>query len=166
MDKGSLFEPLVQQNDHNNKHGLFSGLEEEEEEEEEEILQETVDNAAAAQDELETMTYGRRLALYLMKFNWYKPTTATASKNNKEDEPSLEEAWFYFEHFTLRRALFNRKINQDQYFKQKGKKRYLFPAERGEMNKPTRLYPLWNTKFDRFGDFGKPIYNITNFYML
>jgi hypothetical protein len=136
------------------------------------------------QDDLKDMTYGRRIALTLMKYAWYNPQVTEPTDQNaadeiidggrfrsedgyplthsKKEQASLEKAWAYFDHVALPRYLFVPKENPDQ-------KKSIFTriinrfskadkqlnrAEPGEADKPTRLYPPIFTPHKQLGDFG------------
>jgi len=59
-------------------------------------------------DDPSDMTYARRIALKLMNKKWYNPNANVISDGTESKElPSLESAWFYFEHFVLPRYIVN-----------------------------------------------------------
>lgn len=126
------------------------------------------------QDDPNSMTWGRRIALYMASnFAWYNPCL-----NNQEDEgnkPSLAKAWAYFEHVTLERHHVNNDQDKDQdqddkdkgegadQPKKRGQKivgkfhkgdRRLEIAEPGENQMPTELYSPVTTPLSQMGDFG------------
>jgi hypothetical protein len=126
------------------------------------------------QDSPDEMTYTRRIGLYLMKrYKWYYPRLGKEPEAIEEDEstylggayrtpdgypmkktkkenPSLEAAWAYFEHFTLTRYVYEPKLLEEKDLCtritrkfQKGNKE-LERAERNENILPTKLYdPIW-----------------------
>lgn len=99
-------------------------------------------------DSVEDMTWGRRLARFLSKYDWYNPHV------NKEDAPSLDKAWAYFEHVTLARH-FKPTAENGVCVNRK--------AEAGENEGETQLYSLFNTPEKALGDFGV---GIGTFYAL
>lgn len=125
------------------------------------------------QDDPNSMTWGRRIALYMASnFAWYNPYL-----HNQEDEgskPSLAKAWAYFEHVTLERHHVNDDVQdkgQDdkgngtgaEKPKKRGQKivgkfhkgdRRLEIAEPGENQMPTELYSPLTTPLSQMGDFG------------
>lgn len=118
------------------------------------------------------MTYGRRLALSFMKQSWYYPgdkrvNPTNASENaveikgqdeKREDNPSLELGWAYFEHVVLPRYIINSGKGQDaagsccDRIKLMNAK--LEKAEPGEMHLNSRLYDPIFTPLSQMGDFG------------
>lgn len=136
------------------------------------------------EDDPAEMTYTRQIALYLMKrYKWYNPRLGEPPEEIHDDEstqmggayrtkdgypmlkvrpenPSLEAAWAYFEHFTLTRFVYEPKPMEDKamltkiYNKfQKGDKE-MERAERNENILPTKLYdPIW-TPHNQLGDWG------------
>lgn len=103
------------------------------------------------------MTYGRRLARYLSDtYEWYNPS------KQKENGPSLDEAWEFFEHSKLPRHFLEgthwkqdhkSQIN-DSFHQRKNQKDLLQRAEYGERDEKTVLYSLWGTPEKELGDFG------------
>ena len=92
-------------------------------------------------DNVEDMTWGRRVARYLSKFEWYFPS----SRNfNHPEPPSIDKAWEYFEHVTLARRFQETEEGDDENRK----------AEIGELEAPTMLYPLFKTQESDLGEFG------------
>ena len=136
------------------------------------------------EDNVEEMTYTRQIALYLMKrYKWYNPRLGEATDDIYADEsshmggafrtqdgypmlkvkpenPSLEAAWAYFEHFTLTRYVYEPKPMEDKAMMtricnkfKKGDKE-MERAERNENILPTKLYdPIW-TPHNQLGDWG------------
>ena len=136
-------------------------------------------------DDPKDMTRGRRIALYMMhKYAWYNPRLADHAdkhqgddivdggrfrsqdgypiSHSKEETPSLEKAWIYFEHTAMPRYLYvekdapNEKKSLLTRIVRKFSKadKQLTRAEPGEDGQPTRLYhPLW-TPHKQLGDFG------------
>ena len=136
------------------------------------------------EDNVEEMTYTRQIALYLMKrYKWYNPRIGEATDDMHADEsshmggayrtqdgypmlkvktenPSLEAAWAYFEHFTLTRYVYEPKPMEDKAMMtricnkfKKGDKE-MERAERNENILPTKLYdPIW-TPHNQLGDWG------------
>lgn len=136
-------------------------------------------------DSPEDMTYTRRIALHLMnKYNWYNPRLGKKPEDLSSEEsslyfggayrspdgypmlrtrpenPSLENAWAYFEHFTLQRYVYEPKPLEEKSrwtkirrkFQKSGK--LLERAERNENILPTKLYdPIW-TPHNQLGDWG------------
>ena len=108
------------------------------------------------------MTWGRRIALSLIPQKWYNPhadninIVRTESLNRsvlqesrpatitREEKPSLEKAWAYFEHFALPRYLLDDKSTSGDLSK----------AEPGEGDIPTKLYSPLFTPLSQMGDFG------------
>jgi hypothetical protein len=76
-------------------------------------------------DDPAAMTFGRRIARYLMKrYKWYNPQLGTRKEeppaddgnnknNNKNAAPSLDKAWAYFEHVTLQRYIVEEELKTD-----------------------------------------------------
>ena len=136
------------------------------------------------EDDPAEMTYTRQIALYLMKrYKWYNPRLGEPPEDIHDDEstqmggafrskdgypmlkvrpenPSLEAAWAYFEHFTLTRYVYEPKPMEDKAMLtriwnkfQKGDKE-MERAERNENILPTKLYdPIW-TPHNQLGDWG------------
>jgi hypothetical protein len=115
------------------------------------------------QDDPVSMTYGRRIALFLSKRSWYNPQLTRLSKDDsgpeqpplierrppkitRKENPSLAKAWAYFDHFVLPRYI----VAQDGSFNRHDLKR----AEPGECTHPTRLYHPLCTPLSQMGDFG------------
>lgn len=88
-------------------------------------------------DKTSEMTWSRKFARYLSRFSWYYPKAA-------QGHASLDDAWAYFEHFTL-----SRYHDQDQ-----NKKDQFYKAEPGEQEMPTKLYPVLATPEKDLADFG------------
>ena len=83
------------------------------------------------------VTFSRRIARYLSKYKWYYP---------QRDNPDvdLDTGWDYFEHVTLpRRFCDEQGIANGGYEK----------APKGEMERPTALYPI-STPQEELADFG------------
>ena len=115
------------------------------------------------QDSRNQMTWGRRIGLYLMHRKWYNPHAenikairsesetrsflqeARPPKRTREELPSLEKAWAYFEHFALPRYLLDEKSRESGE---------LSRAEPGEAEYPTKLYDPACTPLSQMGDFG------------
>lgn len=115
------------------------------------------------QDSRNQMTWGRRIGLYLMHRKWYNPHAenikairsesetrsllqeARPPKRTREELPSLEKAWAYFEHFALPRHLLDEKARESGE---------LSRAEPGEAEHPTKLYDPICTPLSQMGDFG------------
>lgn len=105
-------------------------------------------------DDLNDMTWGRRLARYLSAtFSWYDP-----SKDNPYT--SLDHAWAYFEHSTLPRHLpkgnFQNSLTTSTgaSFRVRNTKDILQKAEYGERQAKTQLYSAFWTPESELGDFG------------
>ena len=88
------------------------------------------------QDSETEMTWGRRIALRLMKNEWYYPkpqeeegSETPSSDDDEGQKPSLARAWAYFEHVALERYI----------VQEKGSKS-LERAEPGERFFNTKLY--------------------------
>mmetsp|Transcript_2051 Transcript_2051/g.3256 ORF Transcript_2051/g.3256 Transcript_2051/m.3256 type:complete len:974 (-) Transcript_2051:276-3197(-) len=91
-------------------------------------------------DTLSEMTYSRRIARYLSKYDWYYP------RRDIDDGVSLDDGWAYFEHITLYR---HRKLAEGE-----DPSDGLDKADPGEKQFPTELYGYWSTPNDQLGDFG------------
>jgi hypothetical protein len=115
------------------------------------------------QDNPASMTYGRRIALFLSTRSWYDPQLKSRLKDDigpeqppllerrppkitRKENPSLAKAWAYFDHFVLPRYI----VAQDGSFNRHDLKR----AEPGECAHPTRLYHPLCTPLSQMGDFG------------
>jgi len=114
------------------------------------------------QDPRRQMTWGRRIGLALMHKKWYNPHAenlhlirsesenrallqeARPPKRTREEKPSLERAWAYFEHFALPRFIVD----------EQSAKGDLSRAEPGEDENPTKLYDPICTPLSQMGDFG------------
>lgn len=135
-------------------------------------------------DDPSTMTYGRKIALSLMKkYAWYNPRLSESEEkgtgdividegryrtqdgypitHSKEEKPSLEKAWAYFDHVALPRYLFEPKENDEKkgIFTRMIRKwskanKQLQRAEPGEAEHETRLYSTLFTPHKQLGDFG------------
>ena len=109
---------------------------------------ESAGNRKIYNDSPEEITYSRRIARYLSKYNWYFPAKAynrvqAESTEDGPEEAVLDVAWEYFEHIGLPRC-----------FKEMGNAKTFDRAEPGEFEEPTMLYPLWKTPIIDMGDFG------------
>ena len=134
------------------------------------------------QDDISTMTYGRRIALYMMKkYAWYNPQLSETEEksagdividegryrsqdgypitHSKEEKPSLEKAWAYFDHVALPRYLFEPKENNEKkgiltriIRKWSKANKQLQRAEPGEAEHETRLYSTLFTPHKQLGD--------------
>ena len=135
-------------------------------------------------DDPRDMTYGRRIALWMMqRFPWYNPQLNNDQegsggddildggkyrtedgypiRHSKEEKPSLEKAWAYFDHVALPRYLFVEKENPNEKksiptrivrkFSKKDKQ--LQRAEPGEAELPTRLYSPMFTPHKQLGEY-------------
>jgi len=120
-------------------------------------------------DDPKDMTYARRIALGLISQRWYnpkvvkvKPLNSSASKDEsieeKNNAPSLEQGWGYFEHVTLPRyiveanhseSIAGRCCNRVKLLNAKLEK-----AEQGESYLQSKLYDPFFTALDQMGDFG------------
>lgn len=92
------------------------------------------------------MTRGRRMARFLSKFSWYNPHV----ESTYSSKPSLDEAWAYFEHIVLARHL----VPDDDDDAKERNKDLRRRAERGERDRPTRLYPVLTIPESDLADFG------------
>lgn len=92
-------------------------------------------------DELNDMTWGRRLARNLSKYQWYNPHQA---RDKSPNAPSLDKAWAYFEHVTLPRHFKPNMRSRDVNRR----------AEAGENEEQTQLYSVFGTTVEDLGDFG------------
>jgi hypothetical protein len=110
-------------------------------------------------DELNEMTWGRRLARYLSaKYEWYDPSA-------KKDTPSLDAAWAYFEHSALPRHFpkgtgwkeIDATSSHVSVIRRKNSKDLIQRAEYGEKDEKTRLYNVWSTPESEMGDFGASV---------
>lgn len=109
------------------------------------------------EDDVKTMTFGRRIALALQPYKWYNPR-GIEKQNTKPTEieesssvriaPSLARAWTYFEHFILPRHVMVGK--REKHKKNDG----LEIANAGEQHFITRLYNPITTPLSQMGDFG------------
>jgi hypothetical protein len=91
-------------------------------------------------DEIEDMTWGRRLARHLAaRYEWYNPHL------NNPNGPSLDHAWSIFEHVTLARHFTHAEEGAVDVNRK---------AEAGESESPTKLYSVLNTPESDLGDFG------------
>ena len=139
------------------------------------------------EDDPATMTYSRRIALHLMNKKWYFPKSEKEDEEDvpkqvtardledvpgksfeeslgmkEEKQPSLEEAWAYFEHVTLPRYLFRPKppgwVKRSPLVRFKNKmskaNKKMDIAEPGEKDRATRLYSPIFTPLKQMGDFG------------
>jgi len=109
-------------------------------------------------DDISEMTYSRRLARYLSKYDWYNP-----SKNVKGfHAPNLDVAWEYFEHSKLPRhfiaesslATNDQTTSQKSFHRRRNVKDILQRAEYGEEEEKTLLYSVLKTPETELGDFG------------
>lgn len=115
------------------------------------------------------ITYGRKIALSLRKQSWYYPgdkrvqpekssENGVESKAEKNEIPSLEQGWAYFEHVILPRYIVNDGRGQDlrDSFLDRVKllKSTLEKAVPGEMRLNTKLYDPIFTPLSQMGDFG------------
>ena len=145
---------------------------------------ETVDSAIHNQfvslyhDTPSQMTYGRRLARFLSRYNWYYPEIHDESEQvpfengdssgveeevdlkiqNQITRPSLDSAWEYFEHIILPRCYVDSPEDEnedgDEAEEKQSGARNLIRAEPGEFEKPTKLYPIFGTNDEDMSDFG------------
>ena len=116
------------------------------------------------------MTFSRRIALVLMRYEWYNPSKRTETTTESSEEevslslPSLEKAWAYFEHYTLRRFITtsNNKMEETVV----GKLKHIFNlegandlkmADPGEENFQTKLYNPISTPLTQMSGFGSDI---------
>jgi hypothetical protein len=136
------------------------------------------------QDDPHDMTYGRRIALELMKYRWYNPRVDEATSgqvcdkmrdggrfrsddgypltHTRKEQASLERAWAYFDHTTLPRYLLVPKKNLGEkksmltriINKFSKATKLMTRAEPGERTLPTQLYPPIWTPHLQLGDFG------------
>mmetsp|Transcript_3284 Transcript_3284/g.4907 ORF Transcript_3284/g.4907 Transcript_3284/m.4907 type:complete len:957 (+) Transcript_3284:29-2899(+) len=105
-------------------------------------------------DDLNEMTWGRRLARYLStKYAWYSPSN--------EGGPKLDAAWAYFEHFALPRhhlegtAQYESGSSRwDSFNERRNKKDLLVKADYGESSVKTQMYHPLNTPEKELSDFG------------
>jgi len=135
-------------------------------------------------DDPAEMTYTRQIALHMMKkYKWYNPRLGEPLEDTEECEstqmggayrtpdgypmrkvkpenPSLEAAWAYFEHFTLSRYVYEPKPVEEKDMMTRIKHRFqkgnkiMERAERNENILPTKLYePVW-TPHNQLGDWG------------
>jgi len=114
-------------------------------------------------DEPFGMTNARAIAKWLSKYRWYYPaggsdtgtTNGTAAdestgllKKKQPPKASLDEAWYYFEHFVLPR----------RFCKEDGGRITssvdCVKAPAGEVERPTRLYSPLHTSMHELSDFG------------
>lgn len=93
-------------------------------------------------DNLEDMTYSRRIARNLSKYDWYYP-------RRQGCDVSLDDGWAYFEHITLYRH-----TKKDPTIEQHEDDTGLDKTDPGEKRFPTQLYGFWSTPNDQLGDFG------------
>mmetsp|Transcript_29490 Transcript_29490/g.44646 ORF Transcript_29490/g.44646 Transcript_29490/m.44646 type:complete len:879 (+) Transcript_29490:123-2759(+) len=94
-------------------------------------------------DKPSEMTYGRRLARFLSSCGCYF--------KQKEGGPSLDQAWAFFEHYSLPRH-FPQTLEKNIRVSIGGRPN-LLKAEAGE-TEPTVLYSVWGTPERELGDFG------------
>lgn len=136
-------------------------------------------------DDPKDMTYGRRIGLSMMhRFAWYNPRLKDGEddgpgqddvvdggkfrtedgypiRHSKEETPSLEKAWAYFDHVALPRYLFVEKANPHEkkpilrriINKWSKKDKQLQRAEPGEAEIPTRLYSPMFTPHKQLGEY-------------
>lgn len=117
------------------------------------------------------MTFGRRIALSLRKRSWYYPgdkkvQPAESSEHGvveskaeeKENIPSLEQGWAYFEHSVLPRCIVRDEKGQEENRSFIHRIRLLNSklekAEPGERHLNTKLYDPIFTPLSQMGDFG------------
>lgn len=107
-------------------------------------------------DELNEMTWGRRLARYwATRYDWYDPS------KKKEADIKLDSAWAYFEHSALPRYTPQDLMrapegtsDRSSFFRRKNKEDQLVRAEFGERDEKTKLYSFHKTPERELGDFG------------
>ena len=101
-----------------------------------------VNSASLYQDDEDDITLSRKIARFLSQYTWYCPSN--------ELRTALDDAWAYFEHFTLPRyyteiaaeALSSH--NEDEDGGGSNRVRDQYPkAEPGEVHQPTKLYPIF-----------------------
>jgi len=103
---------------------------------------------ALYEDAWKEMTYGRRIAIFLGRFNWYNPHANAIAEYNLVASgevyapkiPSLDFAWEQFEHVALGRYM----INHDRSNELDSHQR----AKPGETDFKTKLYPFSSSESD------------------
>ena len=99
-------------------------------------------------DPKERMTLGRRFALFFANNGCYNPSSKLErDEEKKQQAPSLDKAWEYFEHHVLPRCL----VADDKFHRGGGN---YTRAEIGQSDKDTMLYPIWKTPIHDMADFG------------
>lgn len=106
-------------------------------------------------DSKKEMTFSRRIALSLIKYDWYNPNNKTKDTEKSSEEeygypPSLAKAWAYFEHFTLRRYI----TEEDRDDLRLGRGKELNMADPGDGIFRTKLYSPISTPLSQMSDFG------------
>ena len=130
------------------------------------------------QDDTAQMTFGRRVAMYLMQHSqWYNPRLLQDEEEDDNGAPSLAKAWAYFEHVTLQRYIDDDDDDDDDikersgattsgggggeasffqrsiaFFHQGDRPKRL--AEPGDKVHRTRMYSPITTPLSQMGDFG------------
>ncbi len=89
------------------------------------------------------MTPSRIFSRFMSKFTFYNPRRLDKDEGIKDDKPSLDAAWAYYENVTLARTYANRKDEKNTYIRAQ-------VGERGD----TELYPYWKTSLRDLNSFG------------
>jgi hypothetical protein len=103
-------------------------------------------------DELHDMTWSRRIARCLSKYQWYFPREHGDVKN-------LDRAWAYFEHSALPRRYMDEDESSDlvdagSTLDRKGENRNSKRADYGVHDRRTKLYDVFNTPESELAEFG------------
>lgn len=106
-------------------------------------------------DKLADMTIGRRISRQLYALNaFYDPNEDVEAMKKRKARPNIDKAWEYFEHNVLPRCLVQGNKSTRDLAAAKGIEAKYDKAEVGEFEKPTMLYPVWDTPIDDMADFG------------
>ena len=106
-------------------------------------------------DKLADMTIGRRISRQLYALNaFYDPNEDVEAMKKRKARPNIDKAWEYFEHNVLPRCLVQGNKPTRDLAAAKGIEAKYDKAEVGEFEKPTMLYPVWDTPIDDMADFG------------